>query len=265
VWASGDVAAAAEVDAKAFEQERTHFRATVAYDGTDFLGFQWQAQGRTVQGVLEGAVRRITGQDVRVVGSGRTDSGVHARGQVIGFRVEWRHAPVDLQRAMNAVLPDDVGVLELGAAEAGWHPRFSARRRCYRYTVLNRPGPAPLERRYAWALGEALDLEALQAGAGLLVGEHDFGGFGQPTQGDNTVRRVFECGWSRCGRLLTLDVVGNAFLRGMVRRIVGTLIPVGMGQWPVERISRMLAEPDRALAGPPAPACGLCLMGVEYE
>ncbi len=129
--------------------DRQAARATVAYDGTDFLGFQWQAQGRTVQGVLETAVQQVTQSVTRVVGSGRTDTGVHAWGQVIGFRTTWRHPLPDLQRALNAVLPEDVAVLELGPAEPDWHPRFSALRRHYRYTVLNQAWRSPLDRRYA--------------------------------------------------------------------------------------------------------------------
>jgi tRNA pseudouridine38-40 synthase len=228
-------------------------RATVAYDGTEFLGFQLQDGGRTVQGALEAAVAQVTRQAVRVVGAGRTDAGVHALGQVIGFRVEWRHTLSDLHRALNAVLPEDVAVLDLGPAAPGWHPRFSARRRYYRYTVLNSPLRSPL------------DLAALQAAAEPLVGEHDFASFGRPTQGDSTVRVIHEACWQREGEWFTFDVIGNAFLRSMVRSLVGTLLQAGSGRWPVSRVSDILAGRDRALAAPPAPACGLCLMKVEYE
>ncbi|MCX7670698.1 MAG: tRNA pseudouridine(38-40) synthase TruA, partial [Anaerolineae bacterium] len=213
-----------------------YVRATVAYDGTDFLGFQWQPQGRTVQGVLEAAVARVTQQQVRVVGAGRTDAGVHAQGQVIGFAVAWRHPLADLQRALNAVLPEDVAILELGPAAADWHPRFSARRRWYRYTVLNQPVRSPLARRYACLISEPLDLAALQAAAAVLVGEHDFASFGRPTQGESTVRVIYEASWQQAGVWFTFDIVGNAFLRGMVRSIVGALLQVGMGYWPVARV-----------------------------
>ena len=170
-------------------------RATVAYDGTEFSGFQVQDGGRTIQGALEAALAQVTQQTTRVVGAGRTDAGVHARGQVIGFRVEWRHTLADLHRALNAVLPEDVALLDLAPAQPGWHPRFSARRRHYRYTVLNSPLRSPLDRRYAHLVKEPLDLGALQAAADLLVGEHDFASFGQPTQGDSTVRVIHEAGW----------------------------------------------------------------------
>jgi tRNA pseudouridine38-40 synthase len=240
------------------------FRATVAYDGTDFLGFQLQANGRTIQGVLERALAEVSQATVRVIGAGRTDSGVHARGQVIAFRTEWRHTVEDLQRALNAVLPPDVVILDLGLAAEGWHPRFSALRRHYRYTVLNQLWRSPLDRRYAHHVTRPLDLQSLQAGSETFVGVHDFAAFGQPTQGESTVREVFDALWRQDGQWYTFDVVGNAFLRGMVRCLVGALLQVGGGFWPVERVAEVLESRNRALAAPPAPACGLCLMRVEY-
>jgi tRNA pseudouridine38-40 synthase len=239
-------------------------RATIAYDGTDFLGFQLQSSGRTVQGVLEDALAQVSQERVRVVGSGRTDSGVHARGQIIGFHLAWRHSLEDLQRALNAVLPKDVAVLELGLAPEGWHPRFSALRRHYRYSVLSQPIRSPLDRRYAHRVAQSLDLELLETSSRVLVGVHDFAAFGRPTQGEGTVREVFDASWRQDGPWFTFDVVGNAFLRGMVRSLVGALLQVGTGAWPVERVAMVLQSRNRALAAPPAPACGLCLMRVEY-
>jgi tRNA pseudouridine38-40 synthase len=269
------------VTAEDADPDKTSFRATVAYDGTDFLGFQLQSRGRTVQGVLEDALAQVTQAPVRVVGSGRTDRGVHARGQVVAFCSRWRHTVEDLQRALNAVLPPDVVVLHLDPAPDGWHPRFSALRRHYRYTVLNQPVRSPLDRRYAHLVAHPLDVHILQAGSQHLVGVHDFAAFGRPTHGENapgaraiegsaaspglgTVREVFEAVWRQDGSWFTFDVVGNAFLRGMVRSLVGTLLQVGTGFWPVERVLQVLESRDRALAAPPAPACGLCLMRVEY-
>jgi tRNA pseudouridine38-40 synthase len=257
------------------------FGATVTYDGTDFSGFQWQSHARTVQGVLEAALAQVTRESVRVVGSGRTDRGVHARGQVVGFCSGWRHAVADLQRALNAVLPPDVAVLDLYPAPEGWHPRFSALRRYYQYTVLNQPARSPLDRRYAHIVAKPLSIEALQAGAALLVGLHDFAAFGQPPRdgsileshadvglaekrNSETVREVFEANWRQDGSWFVFDVVGNAFLRGMVRSLVGTLLQVGVGFWPAGRVAEVLESRDRALAAPPAPACGLCLLRVEY-
>jgi tRNA pseudouridine38-40 synthase len=162
------------------------------------------------------------------------------------------------------VLPQDVAILEIGLAEPDWHPRFSARRRSYRYTVLNRPVRSPLARRYACLVTEPLDLMALRAAAALLVGEHDFASFGRPTQGESTVRVVYAADWQQDGAWFSFDITGNGFLRGMVRSIVAALLQVGAGRWPVVRVSEVLAGRDRSLAAAPAPACGLCLMKVEY-
>ena len=276
-------------------------RATIAYDGTDFLGFQWQAKGRTVQGVLEAALTRVTQAETRVTGAGRTDAGVHAQGQVVGFQAVWKHPLGDLHRALNAVLPEDLAVQQLGEAEPGWHPRFSATRRHYRYTVLNQPVRSPLDRRYAHQVAPPLDLAALNAGAAALIGEQDFASFGQPmvravrptncegdeepVSGGSTVRRVFSAGWQQQDAWFIFDIEGNAFLRGMVRSIVGTLLQVGLGlpgpnaspghavraggeagaRWPAKRVAAILAGRDRSQAAPPAPACGLCLMKVFYD
>ena len=219
-----------------------------------------------MQGVLEAALAQVTQAEVRVVGSGRTDAGVHARGQVVAFRTGWRHSPASLQRALNAVLPADVAVLDLGLAAMDWHPRFSALRRHYRYTVLNQPLRSPLDRRYAHHVVQPLDLVALQScGRVCLIGEHDFASFGRPTQGDSTVRAIFSAEWRTDGPWFTFDVVGNAFLRGMVRSLVGCLLQAGTGAWPAEQLKAVLDSRERALAAPPAPACGLCLMAVEYE
>lgn len=246
--------------------DRCPIRATVAYDGADFCGFQWQTQGRTVQGVLEAALAQVTQAPTRVIGAGRTDAGVHALGQVIGFRTAWRHPLADLQRALNAVLPEDVVVSALAPAAPGWHPRFSAVRRRYRYTVLNQALRSPLERRYAGLITQPLRLDALQAAAAVLVGEHDFASFGRPMQpAETTVRCVFSAVWRQEGPRFIFDISGNAFLRGMVRSLVGSMLQVGAGVWSVARLAEVLAARDRALAAPPAPACGLCLMQVDYE
>jgi tRNA pseudouridine38-40 synthase len=254
-----------EPRSKLSTEGRRYVRATVAYDGTDFLGFQWQAQGRTVQAVLETAIEQVSQAPTRVVGSGRTDTGVHAAGQVIGFWTAWRHSLADLQRALNAVLPGDAAVLTIGPAEPTWHPRFSAIRRYYRYTVLNQLWRSPLERRYAHLVTQPLNLEAMQAAAGLLVGVHDFASFGQPTKGDCTVRELFSAEWQRDGCRFYFDVFGSGFLRGMMRCLAGTLLQVGLGVWESGRVAALLEARNRALAPPPAPACGLCLMRVDYE
>ncbi len=240
------------------------YRAIIEYDGGDFLGFQLQAQGRTVQGVLENAIERVTRQPCRVIGAGRTDSGVHASGQVIAFNNGWRHTVEDLQRALNASLPADVAVRELAVAEADFHPRFDALRRQYRYTVINRPVREPLNRRYAHQVYENLDVGAMQAASDCLVGSHDFAAFGKPPQGNVTIRRVDQAQWKIEREYLFFEITANAFLNRMVRNIVGTLLRVGVGALEPEAVRRLLETGDRRTAGPAAPAQGLCLVRIDY-
>jgi len=244
--------------------ERCHFRAEIAYDGTDYHGFQFQLDERSVQGVLEEALTRVTGQAIRVVGAGRTDAGVHARGQVIAFHVRWHHDVAALHRAMNAVLPRDVALLSLEIAPEGFHPRFSAQSRWYRYTILNQPCRSPLSRRWALHVPKPLDVDSMDRACAGLVGERDFATFGQSPQGRNTVRQVLRAEWRREKRFLYFDVGANAFLTKMVRSLVGTLLQVGLGVSSPEEFLKRLAACDRSLAGPTAPPHGLCLMAVCY-
>jgi tRNA pseudouridine38-40 synthase len=241
-----------------------HLWARVEYDGTDFWGFQIQAQGRTVQGEIERALRSVTGTEIRVIGAGRTDRGVHARGQVIAFEVRWPHELSDLHRALNAVLAADVAILEMGRAPEGFHPRFSAVRRAYRYQILNRRWPSPIERRIAWHIAQDLDLEHMVQASGCLVRSHDFATFGRPPQGDNTVRTVLRAEWQEQRPFLVFDIEADAFLYRMVRSMVGTLVQVGQGQISPAEFERMLLARDRSLVQRLAPARGLCLMRVDY-
>ena len=239
-------------------------RATVAYDGTDYGGFQRQANAPTVQAELEGAVARVTQQEVSVLAAGRTDAGVHAVGQVIAFDTGWSHKVSDLQRALNAVLPADIAVRGVREVSSGFHPRHDARSRRYRYTLNNTPVRCPLTRRYSVHVADPLDLAAMQQAALSLVGEHDFATFGQPPQGHNTVRRVVEAEWGGEAARLTFDIEANAFLYRMVRSIVGTLLQVGRGQMGVEEFVAAMKACDRSMAGPTALPQGLCLMEVKY-
>ena len=239
-------------------------RAVVAYDGTDYQGFQRQANGPTVQEALETALARVTGRETTVLAAGRTDAGVHAEGQVVAFDTEWRHPLEALQRAMNAVLPPDVAVREVAQAADDFHPRYDARSRHYRYTVYNHPVRSPLVRRTSLHVPTALDVAAMEAAARLLVGEHDFATFGQPPKGENTVRRVVRAEWSGEPPWLYFDIEANAFLYRMVRSLVGTMLEVGKGRMSVEDFEEALRARDRSRAGPTAPAHGLCLIEVKY-
>ncbi|GAB4567225.1 MAG: tRNA pseudouridine(38-40) synthase TruA [Anaerolineae bacterium] len=241
-----------------------YLRAHVAYDGTDFFGFQIQLHHRTVQGEIEQALERVTTRPTRVVGAGRTDTGVHAADQVIAFWARWRHRLEDLERALNALLPDDLLLWGVQRAPDDFHPRFSATSRWYRYTIWNGVRPSVFHRRYAWNHVDRLDEGRMNAAAEALIGRHDFATFGQPPQGENTIRRIFRAQWTREGDLLHFDIEGDAFLRRMVRNIVGALVRVGRGEEPPEWVGEILAGRDRSQSAPPAPPCGLCLMRVVY-
>ncbi len=218
-----------------------------------------------MQGALEQALQRLTGQKVRIRYAGRTDAGVHAEGQVIAADVVWRHSLADLERAWNVLLPSDVAVRALAEYDdPRFHPRFSARSRVYRYTVWTAPWRSPLHRRYAHHVPRPLDVERMNQAAAALIGSHDFASFGQPTQGDSTVREVLRAGWQTQQWMLFFEIEANAFLRRMVRTVVGTLLEVGIGRRSVENVSQTLAAQDRAQAAAPAPACGLCLVEVKY-
>jgi len=239
-------------------------RATVAYDGTDFHGFQRQANARSVQGELEAALGRICGQAVAVVGAGRTDAGVHATGQVIAFEAAWRHTLDDLRRAANSELPEDVAVLDLEPCGPGFHPRFSARSRVYEYRVAETPTRQPLTRRYEWQIDHRLDAAALAQASGWLVGEHDFAAFGAAPQGDSTVRTVMRADWAGAAGVWRFTIEANAFLFRMVRRIVATLVRAGSGQIDPDEVKDILASGDSRRVKGAAPACGLCLVQVNY-
>jgi tRNA pseudouridine38-40 synthase len=242
------------------------YRAVVEYDGTDLLGFQRQAAGRTVQGELEAALGRIGWSGGSVMGAGRTDSGVHAAGQVIAFDFDWQHTPAELARALNANLPADIAIQSLASCASQFHPRFDARGRRYRYTLYNQPVRSPLAARYAWQVWPALDLELLRAGSANLLGRHDFAAFGSdPDGGRNTVRTLSLADWRAApGGWLTFEVQAEAFLFRMVRSLVGALRRVGGGELAVEQLQAILASGDRAQCPPIAPAQGLCLMEVIY-
>lgn len=251
------------------------FRATVQYDGAAYQGFQRQrrgprGEGASIQEELEGALARLAGYPVRVTGAGRTDTGVHALGQVVAFTIDWptERGDVALLRALNAHLPPDIAISALSEAPVGFHPRFDARRRTYEYRVVNTPVRQPLLRQRAWHVVAVLDEGRMNAAAALLVGAHDFATFGRPPAGDNTVREVYSAGWrgdeADEGRLLVFRICANAFLFRMVRSLVGSLRKVGDGSWSVDDFAAALAACDRKRSASAAPAHGLYLVAVEY-
>jgi tRNA pseudouridine38-40 synthase len=236
------------------------FRATVEYDGTEFSGFQLQRGSRTVQGELEAALSRLTGGDRQpVVGAGRTDAGVHATGQVIAFTYPGSLSAEALGDALNGTLPPDVAIRDLRRAPAGFHPRYAARYREYRYSIWNGPR-SPLRERTALWVRQELDVAAMARAATAFEGRHDFSAFGGTDP--QPVRTVHRLRVRRDGSLVTIDVRADAFLRGMVRRIVATLLAVGKGTVEPAAVPGLLTAGSPALRGAAAPARGLCLRRV---
>ena len=241
-------------------------KAVIAYDGTDYHGFQRQSPDRepSIQGRLERALSQI-GQAGAVRGAGRTDAGVHASGQVIAFDVNWLHSLSDLQRALNANLPADIAVLELEQAADTFHPRYDAVSRAYRYSLYAGGVRNPLTQRYALHVPYALDAAAMQRSLRHTLGEHDFAAFGQPTVGESTTRLMLQAEVRADGAQIAIELEANGFLYRMVRRIVGTLIPIGRGEQTEADFIQILESADHRKAGPAVAACGLCLTRVRYE
>jgi tRNA pseudouridine38-40 synthase len=236
------------------------YRATVEYDGTEFTGFQVNPGKRTVQGVLDDALVRLgDGVERRVDGAGRTDAGVHAMGQVIAFSYGGRLAATELESALAAILPRDLAVRDLREVPATFNPRYAARYREYRYTVWNGP-QSPLRERTAFGVRDPLDTAAMARAGSAFIGRHDFRAFGAADR--STVRTVTAVRVRRSGRYVTIDVRADSFLRGQVRRMVGLLLEVGLGNADIEMVRAALADPRSARKGAAAPAKGLCLWHV---
>lgn len=244
-------------------------RLTVAYDGTEFAGFQYQAGERTVQEVLESAISRVTGARARVHGAGRTDAGVHATGQEVSFETESALTARDLGRAINGVLPDDIGIRVARNVSPDFHARYSAVARGYRYTIWNGSRPLVLGRRYAYQWRRILDVSSMNRAAAALVGTHDFAAFGGSLRGRDrpttTVRTIFRlhC-WSEADRVY-VDAAANAFLPRMVRNLVGALLQAGMGETTVKDVEAALESRRRPAVAITVPPHGLCLTHVWYD
>jgi tRNA pseudouridine38-40 synthase len=252
-----------------------HFRLTLAYDGTAFVGWQRQASGTSVQALVEDALARLDERAVAVTSAGRTDAGVHALGQVASFTLVREIAPRRLVRALNFYLPPEVRALAASVVAPAFHARFDARAKLYRYQIWNGTAVPPMWRRYVWQVPIPLDVAAMDAAASHLVGRHDFAVFQSAgtevadTRREIHASRVFE--WRpedalepAAGMLLRYEVEGDGFLRHMVRAIAGTLVEVGRGRRAPGWMSVLLESHDRAAAGRTAPPEGLCLVRVTY-
>ena len=241
------------------------YKSILSYNGTEFAGFQRQLETRTVQLVFEQALRQLGWQDRSIHGAGRTDAGVHARGQVVSFRLAWAHSENDLVNALNYYLPQDMAITSVEKADEDFHPRFSAIWRRYRYHVICQPIRDPLREKFAWRVWPEMDLAQMNLAAGNMLGVHDFKAFGGPTSDSGvTVREVFAAEWQRSGDEYYFDITANAFLYHMVRRTTMMLVEIGQGKYPVSTIAEGIETGKLPLNGL-APAQGLVLEEVSYK
>jgi tRNA pseudouridine38-40 synthase len=252
-------------------------KLTLHYDGTNYRGWQVQAEGTTIQGLLQETVQRITGEAVTVIGAGRTDAGVHALAQVASFTTASAHLPEVFLNALNALLPDDIRVMGVAEVAASFHPRFSALRKSYLYFVSSGRIISPFLHRYAWKLHAGLDLAAMRKALEAILGTHDFSSFrGSGCGAKTTIRTILAASIERTdtmpflsnrldGTYFAFRIEGDAFLRHMVRNLVGTLVEIGKGKMDADALSAVLEAKDRTKAGPTAPARGLFLERIVYQ
>ena len=241
-------------------------KLVVEYDGTHYLGWQVQPKGSTIQEVLQEKLFSLTGERVHLMGSGRTDAGVHALGQVAHFKTKSLLDPQTIQRALNGLLPSDIVIQSVVEVDEGFHARRSSKSKVYEYRILNRNLRSAFHKGYAWHIPQKLNLKEMKKATRQLIGEHDFASFqsvGSPQK--TTFRKVNRAEW-RLGRdgFLRFEIEANGFLKQMVRAIVGTLVEVGKGKIRSKAFRRVLDSKDRSKAGPTAPAHGLFLKEVKY-
>ena len=243
-----------------------NFKITIEYDGGNYHGWQRQKNDRSIQAEIEKALLKINGEQITVTGSGRTDAGVHALGQVANFRCRTHLGPEVFQRALNSLLPEDIIIQDCSQVGEAFHARYDALSKVYHYKILNRPMPAAIGRQYAWFIRKKLSLEAMRTASLHIIGEHDFKSFeGAGSPRSSTVRHVKMANLieSRT-ELLTFEIEANGFLRFMVRNILGTLVDVGLDKVTPDGFKHILESKDRTHAGATAPAHGLCLTVVKY-
>lgn len=244
-----------------------NIKLLIEYDGTNYVGWQVQARGQTIQGVIEEKLSRLTGEKIDLIGSGRTDAGVHALGQVASFKTKSRMEARTIQKALNSLLPPDIVIQKAEEAGEDFHARKNPKGKVYEYRILNRETRSAFHRGYVWHIPQPLNLTLMKKAARTLIGERDFSCFRSVgTATKSTVRKIFRAEWKRTPEgFLLFEIEGNGFLKQMVRAIVGTLVDVGKGKVSVEGFREVLESKDRSKAGPTAPARGLFLKRVHYE
>lgn len=237
----------------------------VAYDGTEYCGWQVQPNGESIESMLNAALSDLTGEDIKVVGASRTDAGVHAKGNVAVFETNVRMPGEKVSFALNQRLPDDIVIQESCEVDMDFHPRHCKSSKTYEYKILNRTFNDPMLRRYCYFYYMKLDINRMREGAQYLIGEHDFRSFSAPkTQARDFVRTIYSIDIEAENDVITLRIKGNGFLYNMVRIIVGTLLEVGRGQMEPEEVKNILEARDRRMAGPTAPPEGLTLVRIDY-
>ena len=242
-----------------------NFRLVIEYDGTNYHGWQRQASDNSIQSEIEAALAKMTGSPVKLIGSGRTDAGVHAFGQSANFCCNTRLSAEAFQKGLNSLLPGDIVIKTCFEAEADFHARFAARGKTYQYRIYNAVVPSALCLRYSWHIRRKLDMAAMRKAAGILLGSHDFKAFqGQGSEVFDTVREIYKSDFTSGDDRIIFEIRGNGFLRYMVRNIVGTLVDIGMGKKTEEDFQEILNSGDRNRAGITAPPQGLFLMEVIY-
>lgn len=242
-------------------------KLVVAYDGTNYCGWQIQPTGITIEGVLNQTLTQLLGEEIRVIGASRTDSGVHSLGNVAVFDTETRIPPEKICYALNQRLPEDIVVQSSCEVAKEFHPRHCYSEKTYEYRILNRKIPVPTLRRYTYFYYRSLDITKMQQAAQYLIGKHDFQSFcSVKSSVENTVRQILSCNVEKSqDDVITIRVTGTGFLYNMVRIIAGTLILVGVGDLEPEQIPEILEQMQRSAAGPTAPAQGLTMIGIQYK
>lgn len=243
-----------------------NYKLIIAYDGTRYYGWQRQPDQNTIQGKLESVLSVMTGRELEVIGAGRTDGGVHAKGMVANVNLETELSCEEIRDYLNRYLPDDIAVLEVREASPRFHARYNAIGKTYQYTCYDGTVKSVFDRKYVTRLDECPDVELMREAAKVIIGEHDFRNFCvNPRMKKSTVRKVDRLDIERDGGYIRFTVHGTGFLQNMVRIIVGTLIEVGCGRMTTAEVKAVLENPDRQKAGPTAPAQGLCMMSVDYD
>ncbi len=245
---------------------KKNFKLTIGYDGTEFFGWQKQNNTRTVQGEIEKSIGIMTREEVKLHGSGRTDSGVHSVGQIANFVVDTNISDENFLKGLNSLLPEDIIIKECSTVDLDFHSRYSAKKKSYKYRILNSETPDLFQRRYSWFIKDRLDISEMNKSAEILVGEHDFKSFestGSPKH--HTIRTIYNAYFEReSNDIISFEISGNGFLKYMVRNIVGTLVDVGKNLKSKEEFENIFKSKNRNNAGVAAPSKGLFLMGVDY-